>query len=181
MRSVLGTSEMSMSHEVLSTLLIDNKSLVSKYVMKRCSFGGKLMANFIMETLNSYHTETLPSLSITKITGTTSNSCPVIWYNRTLHPLWSNLVSKMQPESNQFSRPDVLLQEIGGEKNQLVDMTRKQLAKFRMCDIPRIYVWLSFSSKLMAQIKGGREGCGCKIETSNILIKCCVWTLCWMW
>ena len=63
--------QMSMSHKVLSILLIDNKSLVSKYVMKRCSFGGKLMANFIMETLNSYH----------------SNSCPVIRYNRTLHPL----------------------------------------------------------------------------------------------
>lgn len=44
--------------------------------MKRDSFGGKLMANFIMETLNSFHMDTLSSFSITKITGTTSYYTP---------------------------------------------------------------------------------------------------------
>lgn len=53
-RSDIGTGnavEVSVDQEVFNTLLIDNKSVVNKHVIKRCSFGGRLTANFMMETL----------------------------------------------------------------------------------------------------------------------------------
>ena len=72
------------------------------------------MANFIKEILSSYHLDTLPSLSITKITSRTSYYTPLIRGDgRTLHHLRRNPVHKMQPEeSDQFSRPRVRQQEM---------------------------------------------------------------------
>lgn len=54
-KSDVGTSnalEVSIGQEVLRSLLMDNKSVVSKHIIRRCSLGGRLVANFIIETLN---------------------------------------------------------------------------------------------------------------------------------
>lgn len=54
-RSDIGTRnavEVNVDQEVFSKLLVDNKSVVNKHVIKRCSFGGRLMVSFMMETLN---------------------------------------------------------------------------------------------------------------------------------